>query len=161
MQLEDEDTNTTSILHQYEIPPKHILPSTNLVPTDTSLGRDEQIPPTTTFSQSPPPPSQSTPSTTSSQESTAPTIDRSTLAYHVSRTPTNNLPVYSEFKGHRTLKLTMVRKITGDSNILRNDLEKELGLDKKTCYVKLPAGHVYMKGQHKEKVLKFLTDRGF
>jgi large subunit ribosomal protein L49 len=86
---------------------------------------------------------------------------RLTLRYHVSRTPTNNLPVYSEFKAHRTLKLTIVKKIAGDSHALRDDLEKELGLNNKTCFVKHPTGHVVLKGVHKPKILEFLQQRGF
>ena len=55
----------------------------------------------------------------------------------------------------------MVRKIAGDPHALRDELEKEFGLDKKTCYVKHPAGHVVMKGHHKLKVVEFLQQRGF
>jgi large subunit ribosomal protein L49 len=83
------------------------------------------------------------------------------LTYHVSRTPTNNLPVYTDYKGHGTLKLTMVRKIAGDVHALRRELEKELGLDSKTCRVTQPAGHVVMKGNHKAKILQFLMAKGF
>lgn len=36
-----------------------------------------------------------------------------------------------------------------------------LSLDKKTCFVKSPAMHVYMKGNHRKAVNEFLLSKGF
>jgi hypothetical protein len=55
----------------------------------------------------------------------------------------------------------MVRKIAGDSHALRQALMDHLGLDKKTCFVKSPAMHVYMKGNHRKAVNEFLLSKGF
>jgi large subunit ribosomal protein L49 len=94
---------------------------------------------------SPPPPATTTPQ----------------LTYHVSRTHTNNLPVYTDYKSGGSQKITMITKIAGDAQSLRADLEQLLKLDKKTCWVKPPAGHIILKGHHTTAVTKFLQGKGF
>lgn len=54
---------------------------------------------------------------------------RSTLLpYFVQRTPSNLLPVYKETKRGGNLRLTKVRKISGDVKRLHNDLKAYLDL---------------------------------
>jgi large subunit ribosomal protein L49 len=48
--------------------------------------------------------------------------------YRVSRTPSNNLPVYLLAKSGGNLKQTKVRKIEGDIKLLRAHLQQALGL---------------------------------
>lgn len=85
------------------------------------------------------------------------------LPYHVSRTPTNNLPIYSDIKAGKTLKQTLIRKITGDAYVLRDELKKELNLDpeRETCEVNAITGHIIIKGWCRPRVERFLSDRGF
>lgn len=90
--------------------------------------------------------------------------DKSTpekLVYHVERTKSNNFPVYAEYKSHRTLNLTMVRKITGDAHTLCRELASELGLEKGKYSVRHPANIVVLKGKFKPKVVEFLRNKGF
>jgi large subunit ribosomal protein L49 len=81
--------------------------------------------------------------------------------YHVERTKSNNFPVYADYKSHRTLKLTMVRRITGDAHSLCRELASELGLEKGKYSVKHPANIVVLKGKFKTKVVEFLRNKGF
>ena len=77
------------------------------------------------------------------------------------RTKSNNFPVYAEYKSHGTLKLTMVRRITGDAHSLCRELASELGLEKGKYSVKHPANIVVLKGKFKTKVVEFLRNKGF
>jgi large subunit ribosomal protein L49 len=90
--------------------------------------------------------------------------DKSTserLPYHVERTKTNNFPVYSDFKSHRTQKLTMVRRVTGDAHTLCRDLASMLNLEKGKYLVKHPSNIVVLKGRFKDEVIQFLRNKGF
>jgi large subunit ribosomal protein L49 len=83
------------------------------------------------------------------------------LPYHVERTKSNNFPVYADFKSHRMLKLTMVRRVTGDAHRLCNDLAGELSLEKGKYSVKHPSNIIVLKGRFKNKVIEFLRNKGF
>ena len=48
--------------------------------------------------------------------------------YRITKTPSNNYPVYHLEKRGGNMKLTKLRKIEGDVNVLRSDLQKALGL---------------------------------
>lgn len=84
------------------------------------------------------------------------------LAYFVSRTPSNELPIYQANARGGNLKLTRVRKIDGDASVLRDELRKALGLTKKEeCVVNPITGHVVLKGHFKDPVSRFLRERMF
>lgn len=72
-------------------------------------------------------------------------ILRSSLPYSVSRTPTRGLPVYQLAKSGGNLKLTRVRKIDGDIEVLRQQLENILS--PKPEYVKINplTNHIMIK----------------
>lgn len=55
-------------------------------------------------------------------------VQRTLLPYFVQRTPSNILPVYKEAKRGGNLKLTKVRKISGDVKRLHSDLKAYLEL---------------------------------
>ena len=55
--------------------------------------------------------------------------------YQVGRTRTKNLPVYEDLKGSGTLKLTKIQKLSGDSMVLKTELENYLR--PKAAYVKV------------------------
>lgn len=101
-----------------------------------------------------------------------PTIDRSQIPlavdvpvpqitsepYTITRTPSKGLPVYELRKGGGTLKLTKVRKIGGEREVLKMQLEKSLM--PKPEYVKINplTGHVVIKvGVVLLKVIWMLT----
>ncbi|KAF2433662.1 hypothetical protein EJ08DRAFT_560362, partial [Tothia fuscella] len=85
------------------------------------------------------------------------------LPYHVSRTPTNNLPIYTDIKAGNTLRQTRIRKIAGDAQALRMELIKGLKLDpeREKCEINGVTGHIIIKGWHKPRVEKFLIEKGF
>ncbi|CZS97982.1 related to mitochondrial 60s ribosomal protein [Rhynchosporium agropyri] len=75
--------------------------------------------------------------------------------YFVLRTPSNQLPVYQLAKRGGNMKLTRVRKIEGDVNALRNDLQKELGMSDKEVVVNQLTRQVMVKGHMKSQIEKF------
>lgn len=66
-------------------------------------------------------------------------------AYTVQRTPSRNLPIYQLAKAGGNLKLTKVRKLGGDTEALRKELE--VFLEPRSEYVKINAvtGHIIIK----------------
>ena len=81
--------------------------------------------------------------------------------YHVSRTPSNNLPVYQDIRNGGTRKETIVRKLAGDAGSLRDELRILLGVEDERVWVGKVTGHVYVKGHHKPAIEKFLAEKGF
>ncbi|KAK1760297.1 putative mitochondrial large ribosomal subunit [Echria macrotheca] len=81
--------------------------------------------------------------------------------YLVSRTPSNNLPVYHLAKRGGNYKLTSIKKIDGDKRALQQDLAKALGLSTEQVKIKVPTGHIEVKGHHKSQVESWLQEQGF
>lgn len=67
----------------------------------------------------PPPPTSST--------TTPPTK----LPYLISRTPSSQLPIYEHTKGGGTKHITVLRKLSGDLNMLQAHLQEALGLSER------------------------------
>ncbi|KXL47218.1 hypothetical protein M433DRAFT_152944 [Acidomyces richmondensis BFW] len=83
------------------------------------------------------------------------------LAYFVTRTSSNELPVYLLRKRGGNLKLTLVRKIDGRPEALRDELRQTLGLQEDQAMVNPVTKHVVLKGHFKNAVVKFLRERMF
>lgn len=87
------------------------------------------------------------------------------LPYFVSRTENNELPVYSDFKRGGNLKLTLVRKVSGEVEALRDALRAELaarvGLERDRVVVNERTRQVVIKGQVRNQVMQFLRERRF
>ncbi|KAJ4365923.1 54S ribosomal protein img2, mitochondrial [Neocucurbitaria cava] len=66
--------------------------------------------------------------------------------YHVSRSATKNLPIYTDYKRGGNLRLTTVRKITGDASALRDELRVLLNKREGEVSVNGLTGHVVVKG---------------
>jgi large subunit ribosomal protein L49 len=112
--------------------------------------------------ESSPSPSEIEETDTSAEASPSPSqTDRPTLPYHVSRTHTNNLPVYTDIKSGGTRLETRIQKVHGNSHALLKDVSNALSLADVKAYVKLPGGHVIFAGRHKERIVDFLLKRGF
>ena len=111
------------------------------------------IPPTSPFPSA---------SSSESEVSTAPS-DITKLPYFVQRVhPSGQLPIYTDFKGHRTLKLTRVRKISGDVHRLRREIKEYLGIEQdKDCAVNAVTGHIVVKGHWKGELDTFFVSKGF
>ena len=81
--------------------------------------------------------------------------------YFVERTSFGKgLPVYSEYKHQRARKLTIIRRIYGDLDAFRKDLQVEFPSVK---IVKCPVEQqkIVLKGNLVQEVKLFLTDLGF
>ncbi|KAL2072407.1 hypothetical protein VTL71DRAFT_11750 [Oculimacula yallundae] len=75
--------------------------------------------------------------------------------YLIVRTPSNQLPIYHLAKRGGNKKLTRVRKIEGDVNMLRSDLQAELGMSEKDVVVNQLTRQVIVKGHKKPEIEKF------
>lgn len=67
------------------------------------------------------------------------------LRFHVGRTSSNQLPVYQDSKRGGNLHQTLIRKISGDARVLREDIREHLGLQEKDVVVNPVTGHVVVK----------------
>ncbi|EIE83391.1 hypothetical protein G6F46_005060 [Rhizopus delemar] len=83
----------------------------------------------------------------------------STPTYHVSRTTSQGLPVYSEYKNGRTNLLTVVRRIKGDANALLNDLKTDF--PEAVAHVNPTTQQVIIKGHHVNELKEWLITKGF
>ncbi|KAF2827555.1 hypothetical protein CC86DRAFT_369655 [Ophiobolus disseminans] len=81
--------------------------------------------------------------------------------YHVSRSNSNSLPVYTDFKRGGNLHLTTVRKITGDLAALRDELGVFLKKKKEVSVtINYLTQQVVVKGHHQKQIMSFLEARG-
>lgn len=92
---------------------------------------------------------------------TQPQMPVSPPLYHVARSKTNNLPVYTDFKRGGNLHLTSVRKITGDLQQLRDELRSWLQKKDEDVTINTLTRVVVIKGHCKPRVEEFLKARGF
>ena len=83
------------------------------------------------------------------------------LPYFVTRSPSNELPIYTLKKRGGNMKLTRVKRIDGQVDALREALMTALGLQEKECVVNAVTRHVMLKGHLKPQVEKFLRERMF
>ncbi|PQE32373.1 mitochondrial large ribosomal subunit protein [Rutstroemia sp. NJR-2017a WRK4] len=100
--------------------------------------------------------SMSPPVSTPTKPATAPN-----QPYRVSRTPSNNFPIYLLSKAGGNLKQTKVRKIEGDIQVLRTQLQKALGLKEREVTINQLTQQIIIKGHRKPEVEKFLEERHF
>jgi len=63
----------------------------------------------------------------------------------VSRTHTKNLPVYLETKRGGNLKITTVKKVDGDKQLMRRSLAEAMGLGVDQVQVNTTTGHIVVK----------------
>jgi large subunit ribosomal protein L49 len=90
------------------------------------------------------------------------------LPYFVTRTQNNELPVYSDYKRGGNLKLTLVRKVSGDPSALRDALRRELrdmmggeSVARERVVVNERTRQVVIKGLVRDQVVRFLRERRF
>lgn len=82
------------------------------------------------------------PTPTSSGPSAVATPAPTSLPYLVSRTPSKNLPVYQDAKRGGNLKITQLRKISGDAQALKRNLATELSLQPEQIRLNPVTGHI-------------------
>jgi large subunit ribosomal protein L49 len=147
-----------------DLPSKRSHTSTPKTPTFT------KVPPSKADAVFPPsaPSPQTTPSNTLSALKLAPTsrtpsavnISLPPPKYHVSRSASKNLPIYTDYKRGGNLHLTTVRKITGDLSALRDELRVYLNKKNEDVKINTLTQHVQIKGHVRGEVMKFLEARG-
>ncbi|PVV00594.1 hypothetical protein BB560_005020 [Smittium megazygosporum] len=81
------------------------------------------------------------------------------LRYHVNRTQFKSLPVYTEFRNNGTRKLTLVRRIEGDIEQLKSELEPIVG--KENISMKKINNSLVIKGIFLREIRAYLQKRGF
>ncbi|KAF1844073.1 uncharacterized protein K460DRAFT_408380 [Cucurbitaria berberidis CBS 394.84] len=80
--------------------------------------------------------------------------------YHISRSASKNLPIYTDYKRGGNLHLTTIRKITGDLSALRDELRVFLNKKNEEVTINSLTGHVIVKGHHTSEIAEFLKARG-
>ncbi|KAF2444333.1 hypothetical protein P171DRAFT_521681 [Karstenula rhodostoma CBS 690.94] len=98
-------------------------------------------------------------------KATRPSTQKTTLElpppkYHVARSSSRNLPIYSDYKRGGNLHLTTVRKITGDLSALRDELRVFLNKKNEDVKINSLTQHVIVKGHHVPQITEFLRARG-
>ncbi|KAF1973576.1 hypothetical protein BU23DRAFT_464401, partial [Bimuria novae-zelandiae CBS 107.79] len=88
------------------------------------------------------------------------TIELPPPKYHVARSSTRNLPIYSDYKRGGNLHLTTVRKITGDLSALRDELRVFLNKKNEDVKINSLTQQVIVKGHHVPQITQFLQARG-
>ncbi|USW58980.1 Putative ribosomal protein L49/IMG2 [Septoria linicola] len=83
------------------------------------------------------------------------------LAYFVSRSSSNNLPIYHLRKRGGNLKMTRIKNIDGDKMILKGELCRILNVKKDDVAINSVTGHINLKGHWKPKIETFLRERRF
>ncbi|KAF0560682.1 ribosomal protein L49/IMG2 [Gigaspora margarita] len=85
--------------------------------------------------------------------------------YYIHRTSNKSLPVYIDIKNGRTRILTILRRIEGDIQALRDDIKKDLFPKDHSIHSKVTINHtnnnVVIKGDYCFVLKKWLMDKGF
>lgn len=80
-----------------------------------------------------------------------------TLPFKIMRTHLGNLPVYSDFKNDRNRQITVIRKISGNVDEFKTELQKIVS----NYDIKEKIGRVEVKGIHTEAIKTWLRRLGF
>ncbi|KAG0168292.1 hypothetical protein DFQ28_009253 [Apophysomyces sp. BC1034] len=67
-------------------------------------------------------------------------------AYTIRRTANKGLPVYTDIKNGGTERVTIIRRINGDANILKDELF--------TLFPEAPATHIRVNGRNNQVIIK-------
>lgn len=92
---------------------------------------------------------------------TEPQIPLTPPLYHVGRSKSKNLPIYTDYKRGGNLHTTTVRKITGDLQQLRDELQSWLRKKDADVTINTLTSNVVVKGHVKPQIEEFLKARGF
>jgi len=88
---------------------------------------------------------------------TAESTERPNYPFLVERTKTGfGVPVYTDYKGGNTKVITIIRKIKGDVQKLKSDLEKVVGQE-----VEVRPGKIIVNGNYQKRVTLWLVGLGF
>lgn len=95
-------------------------------------------------------------------KSLEPALCSPNLPYYVNRSRSNELPIYNERKREGGSQLrTVVKKIDGNVETLRNELCVSLGLPTGDVVINPVTRHIQIKGHHKKAIQHYLWERRF
>ena len=83
-------------------------------------------------------------------------------SYFVARTSNNGIPVYTDFKNGGTQQLTIIRRIEGDAEALKNEIVA-LFPDAPNNFARVNPvnNHIILKGIHMNEIKEWLIQKGF
>ncbi|KAH7322829.1 ribosomal protein L49/IMG2 [Stachybotrys elegans] len=81
--------------------------------------------------------------------------------YMVLRTPYQQLPVYRDWKSGGNRKLTLIRRIHGDRQLMATELAKDLNVQREDVAVNPRTHAILIKGDRFEDVKNWLLSKGF
>jgi large subunit ribosomal protein L49 len=79
------------------------------------------------------------------------------LPFMIERTHLGNLPVYSEYRNNRSKKVTIIRKLYGDSGEFSEELSKVVS----NAVIEERNGRIEVKGIHTKNIKTWLLRLGF
>ena len=82
------------------------------------------------------------------------------LPFDITRTRTNNIPVYIDIKGGGSKIVTTIRKVRGDLKELEKCVRSRLGDDFHYQINELTS-QLHIKGNHKDPIVRLLKELGF
>ena len=97
--------------------------------------------------------------------------DEQHFPYSIQRTTSKNLPIYQHSKRGGNLHLTTLRKIDGNLQVLKEEIQQALkiepfvvdrkGRKKELISINQTTRHIVLKGWRKLELERFATERGF
>lgn len=93
----------------------------------------------------PPAPTQTSADPSATTATLTKTNPISRLPYLVSRTPSNNLPIYQDCKRGGNFKVTHLKKVAGNAQVLKSGLAAELSLKPDQIRVNPVTGHIEIR----------------
>ncbi|CZR64261.1 uncharacterized protein PAC_14159 [Phialocephala subalpina] len=121
------------------------LPRPSTINRFLGVGRISTATASKSVSKPPPPSPKPTKATNSSPPSGISSIETKVYTYRITRTPSNNYPIYAMAKRGGNMKLTKIRRIEGDVNAFRRDLMIGLGLGEEEVVINQLTRHVIVK----------------
>ncbi|CAK3963731.1 39S ribosomal L49, mitochondrial [Lecanosticta acicola] len=83
------------------------------------------------------------------------------LPYFVTRSRKDELPIYTLRKRGGNLKMTRVKRIDGETSVLRDELRQLLRVGAKDAVINHTTGHIMIKGHFKPQIEQYLRQRNF
>jgi len=83
------------------------------------------------------------------------------LPYFIYRTVNNNLPVYQEYKAGGNKLQTRIRRVEGNLQFLKNQIEEAFQMEKGGVTVNPLTKHIIVKGRRRDEIIRLLSDLRF
>lgn len=101
--------------------------------------------------------SEAAPASASGGQASEAAVTGAALPFRVLRSSRGNLPIYTDIRNGGTRIVTILRKYTGDTDALRDEVQRQCDGAKVTLY----HGRMEVKGRHRKRISEWLTGLGF